>query len=791
MEQSKLTLTLKLTVALEITMAELLMIPPVRPAVTYGDIISLCNVPRFLSSAMFRTPYQSVQVWTCKTCLSIFVRRDLWRRHWRITHHVELPLDDTSGQLRLSDLQRQVQPSARFSGSTAGLKHHRSPDQNHAHGLAFGVEIDAGAGSGSEGVCTANTRGIELSEEAEEVTCDPAQGVELDWQSWIGDARLDGQVDASVDLSWLFGKGLDDEQTQHVDSNQLENRAVLDDHPASSLDHRTADDLILQCSRQVAILSYPSCEFRICHALSVDHRRELVEMLGLTVTDIEPNVLALSSLHHGIHIFWRFLSKEFPILHHQVVCPSKEHRKILEERFELHSPPELVWAVITFGWSILEGENHEIYRQTAARIQEVLIKRIITHRSLSFASPLWLIQTLFLCLAFARYHGNREEYGFAMIFHGVLLDLVRRIDLRDQMPSEGVIYDSKDAQIYAWFKWIREQTMIRIIFQTFILDVQLAYLHGRDISLNPFSLKSRLPESDDVWFAPTLDKWAQTQRSIPTQTPEFLSILRSFWNTSVIKPTPYTFPIGCKVLMYGILAIAYDLRRRDDNSFSAKTLYSLESVGGRVHKSFDKWLQWWEQTYNQPQMESIHLWRNCACVFRLAHTLYEASASEWQILAGADTIDGKSITAVDYMRAKRKIKAWAKQSRATTGLVLAATIIKEKLSPLDKSMVHCTHCSWCLYLAGLICWGFGFVSQGVDSHNPPQDAKQARQQCDEYLGTVVETSEQAMPKIVNRTTGLLLVLINLLKEIGQDKGLLDESLRSLRRLVGSKRFIPL
>lgn len=208
----------------------------------------------------------------------------------------------------------------------------------------------------------------------------------------------------------------------------------------------------------------------------------------------------------------------------------------------------------------------------------------------------------------------------------------------------------------------------RIIFQTFILDVRQAYLHGGDVSLHPFSLNSRLPESDDAWFAPTLSRWVQLHETLPTPTPEFLPILRRFWNTSAIKPTPYTFPRGCKVLMYGILAIAYDLRRRDDNSFSAKTLYSLDSIGGRVHKSFEKWLQWWEQTYNHPQMETIHLWRNCACVFRLGHTLYEVGASEWRIIAGVDIIDGKCIKAVDYMRAKRKIKLWVKQDRAMTGL---------------------------------------------------------------------------------------------------------------------------
>lgn len=117
--------------------------------------------------------------------------------------------------------------------------------------------------------------------------------------------------------------------------------------------------------------------------------------------------------------------------------------------------------------------------------------------------------------------------------------------------------------------------------------------------------------------------------------------------------------------------------------------------------------------------------------------------------------------------------------------VVAAAIIREKLNLWNKSMAHCTHCRWCLYLAGLICWGFGCVSLGVSTHSRPQDSRQARVQCDEYLEVAIATPGTTMLTTVNKTTGLLLVLIDLLQQMEEGEGLIEESLKSLRRLAGS------
>lgn len=117
------------------------------------------------------------------------------------------------------------------------------------------------------------------------------------------------------------------------------------------------------------------------------------------------------------------------------------------------------------------------------------------------------------------------------------------------------------------------------------------------------------------------------------------------------------------------------MKHRNDKSFSNKIAYTSEALGSRVSKSFQQWLQWWEETSQQPQMETVHLWRNCACMFRLGHTLFEVGASEWRILAGVDLIESKRVVASEYARTKRNIKAWSTSERSKVGVSCECSVV--------------------------------------------------------------------------------------------------------------------
>lgn len=291
------------------------------------------------------------------------------------------------------------------------------------------------------------------------------QMIEMDWGvtlendflAWTGDQGYDDDTiieSSDVNFSWLFGDAL---QTQAPPPNPGERGrpmpvSVYDEHiavsPAGVSVTNGASPSGPECFPD---LQNPSCGFRVCTALEPHHRKQLLGMLGTEIADIEPGVLSLSSLRYGVHVYSRFLAKEYPILHHRALAPDDKSQKALEDEFGLYSPPELMWAVISFGWSSLDKARYLPYRQAASKVQGILRRRIIAVRSgyldinsfaddiqhplLTFTSPIWLIQTLFLCLAFARYNGTSDAYGFSTLFHGTLVD----VSLRDQMPKTEMI----------------------------------------------------------------------------------------------------------------------------------------------------------------------------------------------------------------------------------------------------------------------------------------------------------------------------------------------------------------
>ncbi|THW15833.1 hypothetical protein D6D24_04752 [Aureobasidium pullulans] len=136
------------------------------------------------------------------------------------------------------------------------------------------------------------------------------------------------------------------------------------------------------------------------------------------------------------------------------------------------------------------------------------------------ASPaLWIVQTLFLVLLFARYHGETDEFGTAPILHGVLVGLVQRLDW-SQASDELRDVDPDTLTYEHWYKWIKAESLKRIIFQTFVLDVQQTVLFGGKSSMSPFEIELNLPWGVSVWTADSLADWRISMRDSPQKPPQ-------------------------------------------------------------------------------------------------------------------------------------------------------------------------------------------------------------------------------------------------------------------------------
>jgi len=186
--------------------------------------------------------------------------------------------------------------------------------------------------------------------------------------------------------------------------------------------------------------------------------------------------------------------------------------------------------------------------------------------------------------------------------------------------------------------------------------------------MSPFQLNLELPCCDKAWWANSVEEWRDALAEESQGSQRFLPVLKQFWNSSARNQPPYSYPRDSKVVMYGIISIASEMRRREDNSFSLTPKENLFSLSSRVQKSFEGWVAWWGSNLINLGLETFSFWRNCCCMFKVAHTLYEVGAVDLQMIAGKEVIEGVRRRPPDYARSQRKIRRWVKQEYALVGV---------------------------------------------------------------------------------------------------------------------------
>lgn len=185
--------------------------------------------------------------------------------------------------------------------------------------------------------------------------------------------------------------------------------------------------------------------------------------------------------------------------------------------------------------------------------------------------------------------------------------------------------------------------------------------------MTPFELNLRLPFSEDAWYAASPREWAQLLKHTTEEPLSFLPMLKKSWNPLMAKISTEALPRGANIIMYGLISIARELSRREDNSLSNRSPNTLVSLGQTVRRSFDGWEVSWKKVPVTLGLKS-YAWRNCLCVIRLAHTLYEISPVDLQTVAGKEIVEGKRRGAADYAQSKRKLRLWVNHDRASLGV---------------------------------------------------------------------------------------------------------------------------
>jgi hypothetical protein len=713
--------------------------------------------------------------WSCTNCAACFTRKDLYQRH------ISVSADCT--QTAHSNGTEQSEPSAEAIERPPQLLQPTSVDTNVTHQEADHVSTprfvspkDALPAFWTDDIDQWN---FQVNNNQSAFLND----TDLDWFWQDSLVPLDLPSDQvvspeslrSVPLSWTTFPQERDENGHYPPPRYLQ---------------ESKSKLLVTKGGDVAA---PNCGFPICSALTQDKRVELLmDLRDIMTIDVRDPIFSLNSMKQGIHLYSREIATEYCFIHRELffIYDRDNIREAFLEVLGEQSGPELLWAIISFGWAFMRSHDHHETR-VAGDIQRALRAKVLSHPRLASSPPLWLVQTLFLILLFARYQGGPEEYGAASLFHGVLLGAVLRLDRGSRsMQLQQSSEQSSAAREYA--NWVEAESVRRLIVQVFVMDVKNALLFGGEPLMSFRDMMDlRIPsDTDAAWYAQSMEEWhimisARPDSLADHAAQSFVGLLKDLWQS---RSTDGGSSMRSITLMYGILSIARELVRRDDTIVATTKPARTSALAITVERSLTIWEQSWLKAVHDTEIP--WMLPTCTCLLTLArHTLFEVSPVDLQVVAGGHIIDGKRRGRADYANALRKVKAWARDDRGLKGLSGAAKIIQSRLRG-DHVKKHCQHCLWCLVLAALICWNFEFVTNNTMSPADfIQDGKlrsleAAQQQCQQYLEVATDSIRPVQPaSTIPSTVGTLVMVTRYLQDC-VDIGMLREGIDLLRRLTG-------
>lgn len=191
-------------------------------------------------------------------------------------------------------------------------------------------------------------------------------------------------------------------------------------------------------------------------------------------------------------------------------------------------------------------------------IAEPLRWLIFSSREFAPPSRLWVFQSLVMLEFFEKSCSSRVLHERAHLHHGTIIQLLRR------SPSLGgnpIKLDNKNtAEITnhdIWKRWVDIESMKRITFAVFYLDVIDAIRYGHQVMVFAHQIQLPLPCDDDLWENMKVNN-DENGTVVPKQ-PLFLDSLKLMLNDTKIETTNF----GKEILFAGLLSVMFQLQQRE------------------------------------------------------------------------------------------------------------------------------------------------------------------------------------------------------------------------------------
>ncbi|KAF2460153.1 fungal-specific transcription factor domain-containing protein [Lineolata rhizophorae] len=459
---------------------------------------------------------------------------------------------------------------------------------------------------------------------------------------------------------------------------------------------------------------------------------------GSLITRDNP-LLSLSAMQTYCDLYFTRFNTAYPLLHRPTFDAS-------------HAETLLLVSVLLLGATYSEKDSHQI----AVCVHDVLRPQIFANAGFNARPDLWVLQTILLVECFGKSRAGQKQHDMAHLFHGLLINLIRRSDCQTIRPP--MVQDSTGDLHDDWHRWAHAEQKKRLAFLCFCWDVEHAELFCQSLCMSAFELRSNLPCSQSLWEADSAEQWQFLRREQRTP-PVFLGLLKAY-----LTPGGQSIPkdlnaLSRVILLHGLMSVAWDMRRRDQTSLGlVGNDGPIGNWKARIGRSYDLWHDDFT-TYIQTSLSRLHSIPSSAsstsasstsariteftafataitAIYHSAHITLGADILDIQIYAGARHILGRPVARPDYARSQRVVRRWAaaagdpaSESDAPPAAAAAgpaawhaAKLLRDAVTDLKEfDAGGLFHYPWCLYLATLTVWAF-YHGRPAGSVNASDDA---------------------------------------------------------------------
>ncbi|KAK2056998.1 hypothetical protein LY76DRAFT_120745 [Colletotrichum caudatum] len=596
---------------------------------------------------------------------------------------------------------------------------------------------------------------------------------------WLFDPQATfAELNGVANLPFLEG-GLEStfNNNIHYDYESLTSRSQLDPTPPRQVE--VNDGLVAEHRRQ-EILRW----FQVFRQKQPKYEPRIVSLVQESGRDLP--ALNLDMMRDCLKEYWKNVSPRLPIIHQPTFSPNR-------------CSIFLLMVMVALGAASLSSRdstgNLEQYGGFADVIISSIRWEILTAEEASPPVGLYIAQSLLLLEFYEKMFSSRRMHERAHIYHSATLTLLRRGSPligkggSDSPPEEAAPTAndavSSDARTW-WVRWAESESMYRVVFAAFMMDVVHAAMFGHAANMAPHEIRLPLPCDDGLWTAPTPDVFRHLDgnyRMYGIKQVSFLDGLKSALHGQEVK----THTFGRMIIMSGLLSVGWHLSHRESHlkwlDLSTPSTETHDGWKKILLRAFDEWKESFDnvaganetaEVPGQPSSSNgpIH---SAAVLYHLAHISLHVDIVDCQVYAGAKYLVGRKVSTRDHSNAVARMRTWS-NAPSTRHAVLQAFkllygVLVDQRGPKRRPSSFGTlpepvsvfyscrseadpHRPWIMYYAALAIWSF-VQALGIPNGNAPPGRHSGIARYLAHFASLEELTDEAARDLNERLPELL------------------------------------